>query len=100
MVISDPAVKLAAKVKAESSARQRVQSTNRLTSEELAQAILALQGQVEGIGAEVGGVFALLAETYRRPQQNRFEDRELSEEGHQHKINQPSIVVKMWKRIE
>jgi prepilin-type N-terminal cleavage/methylation domain-containing protein len=100
MVISDPAVKLAAKVKAESSARQRVQSTNRLTSEELAQAILALQGQVEGIGAEVGGVFALLAETYRRPQQNRFEDRELSEEGHQHKINQPSIVVKMWQRIE
>jgi len=99
MVISDPAVKLAAKVKAESSARQRVQSTNRLTSEELAQAILALQGQVEGIGAEVGGVFALLAETYRRPQQNRFEDRELSEEGHQHEINQPSIVVKMWKRI-
>jgi hypothetical protein len=98
MVISDPAVKLAAKVKAESSARQRVQSTNRLTSEELAQAILALQGQVEGIGAEVGGVFALLAETYRRPQQNRFEDRELSEEGHQHEINQPSIVVKMWKR--
>ena len=100
-VISDLAVSLDDKVHAGSSARQRVQSTNRLTSEELAQAILALQGQVEGIGAEVAAAFALLAEIHRRPQQNRSSgDKVLSEEGHQHDINQPSIVVKMWKRIE
>ena len=34
---------------------------------------------------------------HRKPFRNRALDDEFSE-GHQHEINQPSIVVKMWKR--
>jgi len=95
-VISDLAVSLAEKVHAGSSARQRVQSTNRLTPQQLAE----FQAAIEAAYALEEEVKALLAETHRRPQRDIDEDDELSEEGHQHKINQPSIVVKMWQRIE
>ena len=94
-----------------SSSKQRTKSTDKLTplqmafklaleqySAQLAAATTSLE-RAQIVANFVKITTAHVRAYFRRPYRNIDDDAEFSE-GHQHKINQPSIVVKMWQRIE
>ncbi|GEM_PF-1214345 len=100
------ASQITATTQTRNSAQQRARSTNELlTPIEMAikqyHALLAAaETEAEKLSIKINflkKVTEFVDDIHRKPFRNLALDDELSE-GHQHEINQPSIVVKMWKR--
>ena len=106
VILSEQASLITATTRTRNSAQQRARSTNKLLTpiemaiKEYHAQLAAAKTEAEKLSIMINflnNVTDFVDDIHRKPFRNRALDDEFSE-GHQHEINQPSIVVKMWKR--
>ena len=108
VILSEQASLITATTRTRNSAQQRARSTKKLLTpiemaiKEYHAQLAAAQTEAEKLSIMINflnKITEFVDDIHRKPFRNRALDDEFSE-GHQHEINQPSIVVKMWKRTE
>ena len=106
VILSEQASTITATTQTRNSAQQRARSTKKLLTpiemaiKEYHAQLAAAQTEAEKLSIMINflnKITEFVDDIHRKPFRNRALDDEFSE-GHQHEINQPSIVVKMWKR--